>query len=726
MSRKRWQPIFSILLLAGMILTLITPVAAQTGAPSRAITSSSTALQVGATAATTPIIGQDYNHDISAALREIPPASPQKAPTQRPQPLPLLQLPNQINNQGSHQDTAVQDTLATPNMPAPNLNFDGIPFPGVNCNCAPPDTNGEVGLTQYMQIVNEGIQVFDKSTGTSVFGPVGISTLWTGFGGVCETSGFGDPVVLFDQLANRWVVTQFAGTSIPTDECIAVSTSSDATGSYARYGFHLGSDFFDYPKLGVWPDAYYMGMNVFNSSGTAFLGPEPFAFDRNAMLAGNPATFITFRDPSWFNSNSDQFMPADLDGLTPPPAGAPNPFLSTGTNSTWPLYRFHIDFANPANASFTLASTLTPSPFTVLTQDVPQLGTTSRLDNLADRGMFRSAYRNFGNHEALVGNMTVSSNGVAGIRWFEVNNVTSGTPSFVQQSTYQPDTTWRWMGSVAMDGNGDLALGFSASDATINPQIRYAGRLATDPLNTLAQGETHLFDGTGSQTDTVSRWGDYSDMTVDPVDDCTFWYTQEYYQVTSSFNWRTRIGSFKFPSCGGTTTTGTLQGTVTDASNGNPISGAMVDAGAGGSATTDSNGFYQIDNIPAGTYDVTASANGYNSSTATGVVITAGSTTTQDFALTPSTGCTSNCLRSNNIQLRAVSAGVGGKVLEPPWIRPPRPLPMAWLPSKYEAEQGPTPSRSPTPRWQVTASIRPTAAPSPRVLPSNTSNTCFR
>src|SRR6266487_2250928 len=190
--------------------------------------------------------------------------------------------------------------------------------------------------------------------------------------------------------------------------------------------------------------------------------------------------------------------------------------------------------------------------------------------------MFRNAYRNFGNgHEALVGNMSVSSNGVAGVRWFELNHVTSGTPSFVQQSTYQPDSTWRWMGSVAMDGSGDLSLGFSASDATIHPQIRYAGRLVNDPPGMLGQGEAHLFDGTGSQTDTVSRWGDYSDMTVDPVDDCTFWYTQEYYEVTSSFNWRTRIGNFKFPSCT-SAPSGTLQGTVTDSSTGLPIAGADI------------------------------------------------------------------------------------------------------------------------------------------------------
>jgi hypothetical protein len=163
--------------------------------------------------------------------------------------------------------------------------------------------------------------------------------------------------------------------------------------------------------------------------------------------------------------------------------------------------------------------------------------------------MFRLAYRKFADHESVVGNYTVSSGGVAGVRWFELRNVTSGPVAVFQESTYQPDTTWRWMGSAAMDAQGNIAVGFSASSGTLNPQLRYAGRLATDALNTLAQGEAHLFDGTGSQVSTGNRWGDYSDLTVDPVDDCTFWYTSEYYSTTSQFNWRTRIGSFKFPGC---------------------------------------------------------------------------------------------------------------------------------------------------------------------------------
>jgi len=217
-----------------------------------------------------PASAADYKHDKSPRLRDIPPKPyvGKKEHEANPNPRAVSQHKNQP-------DTMVQGTLAPPAMPGTDLNFDGIGFPGVACNCAPPDTNGAVGKTQYTQIVNEGLQVFDKTTGASVMGPVNIETLWSGFGGVCQTYGDGDPVLLYDQLSDRWVISQFAGASVPTDECIAVSETSDATGAYYRYAFHLGSNFFDYPKLAVWPDAYYMSMNVFNSSGTAFLGPQP-------------------------------------------------------------------------------------------------------------------------------------------------------------------------------------------------------------------------------------------------------------------------------------------------------------------------------------------------------------------------------------------------------------------------------------------------------------------
>ncbi len=452
-------------------------------------------------------------------------------------------------------DPVIQHTkLATPLIPSPILNFNGIQFPGVDCSCAPPDTNGEVGETQYLQMVNEGFQVFDKATGNSVLGPQGISSVWAGFGGVCETAGHGDPVVLYDQIANRWLISQFAGSSIPTDECIAVSTTSDATGTWNRYAFHLGSSFFDYPHLGVWTDGYYMADNVFNSAGTARLGPQAFAFDRNAMLAGTPATFVTSNIVG--GAGEAYFLPADLEGQNLPPNGSPNPFVSFPSSGNYKTWQFHADFVTPANSTFTLTASPAAAGFTQLCPGnracVPQLGGTggNAIDGLGDRLMFRLTYRNFGDHESVVGNYSVKAGAVAGVRWFELRNVTSGTETVFQESTYSPDTDWRWLASAAMDSAGNIAVGFSASSSTISPQLRYAGRLSTDPLNQLAQGETHLFDGAGSQTGTSNRWGDYSSLTVDPVDDCTFWYTNEYYANTSQFNWRTRIGNFKFAECG--------------------------------------------------------------------------------------------------------------------------------------------------------------------------------
>src|SRR5437667_699801 len=231
--------------------------------------------------------------DLSRPLREQPLVWP---PTETEHEANLNpQIPHQHQDGADPviQNTFWQRMINTPAIPSPVLTWNGILYPGVGCNCAPPDTDGEVGATQYVQMVNEGFQVFNKSTGASVFGPAGITTVWSGFGGACESAGDGDPVVLYDQLANRWLISQFAGSSVPTDECIAISTTSDATGSWFRYAFHLGSNFFDYPHLGVWPDGYYMSDNVFNSSGTIFLEPQPFAFDRAKMLVGQPATFIS-------------------------------------------------------------------------------------------------------------------------------------------------------------------------------------------------------------------------------------------------------------------------------------------------------------------------------------------------------------------------------------------------------------------------------------------------
>lgn len=504
--------------------------------------------------------GFSYKSDISPRLRDM-----KQLPIVPKVEHEAADNPKIVRNRIDKPDPVVQSFLAPDVMPATILNFDGIVFPGVACNCAPPDTDGEVGQTQYVQMVNEGYQVFNKATGASVLGPSGITTIWTGFGGNCQNQGDGDPVVLYDQFANRWVISQFAGAGVPTDECIAVSTSSDATGSYARYAFNLGTNFFDYPHLGVWPstnnNGYYMSDNVFNSAGTAFLGVQAFAFDRAAMIAGNAtAAFVTSGLIGSPANNGDPLLPADVDGSTPPPANTPCPFVefpdTTGNNAgTYRTWLFHPDFVTPANSTFVQRTSPAAAGFTFACTGgracVPQPAGTA-LDGIADRLMFRLPYRIVGGVERVVGNYTVASGGVTGVRWFELRNVTSGVEAVFQEGTYQPDTTWRWMGSVAQDQGGNMAMGFSASSATVFPSIRYAGRLVGDPAGTLGQGEATMFAGLGSQTGTGSRWGDYSDLTIDPVDDCTFWYTQEYYPAgTTSFNWRTRIGNFKFPTCNG-------------------------------------------------------------------------------------------------------------------------------------------------------------------------------
>jgi len=567
-----------LLCLLGLFLALL--------AISGPLGTKSLAQGAGNTSGSSVWVGASYHNDVSPPLREMPAWS--EYDSRRGGEREANENPKVPYRHIDSFDPVVQNWDASvfagkgPYIPVPIRTFDGIPFPGVGCNCAPPDPNGAVGLTQYVQIVNEGYQVFDKATGNSVLSPRSISSIWSGFGGVCETGGSGDPVVLYDHLANRWLISQFAGASTITDECVAISTTSDATGSYYRYGFHLGSNFFDYPHLGVWPDAYYMSMNVFNSSGTTYLGPQPFAFDRTKMLAGQAATFVSPVGPR--GGSVDPFLPADLDGSRLPPAGAPNTFVGfpgQATNPNYTTYHFHVDFVTPANSTFTTFANPPAAGFTALCPTsracVPQNGVTSSnyLDSIGDRLMFRLAYRNFGDHESVVGNFTVSSGGVAGIRWFELRNVTSGPVTVYQQSTYQPDTTWRWMGSAAMDGQGNLAIGFSASSSSIHPQLRYAGRLATDPINTLAQGEAHLYDGAGSQTGSGNRWGDYSSLTIDPVDDATFWYTNEYYSSNTSYNWRTRIGSFKLAT-GTATPTPTPTATATATATATPTATATA------------------------------------------------------------------------------------------------------------------------------------------------------
>jgi hypothetical protein len=328
--------------------------------------------------------------------------------------------------------------------------------------------------------------------------------------------------------------------------CMAVSTSSDATQSYYRYEFSFGSNTPDYPKLAVWPDAYYWTANTF-SSASAFLGANPCAFDRATMLSGGPANAICMQQ----NPSVDSLLPADLDGTTPPPTGEPNFYLQMAAPSSLNLFKFHVDFTTPSNSTFTGPTAIPAAPFSEACGGgtcIPQPGTTQQLDSLGDRLMFRLAYRNYGDHESMVVNHSVMAGSSVGVRWYEIRSP-NVTPTVFQQGTFSPDSQYRWMGSIAMDHSGDIAVGYSASSSSNFPAVRYTGRVPSDPAGTM-ESENSIIEGTGSQTNGSSRWGDYSGMSVDPADDCTFWYTNEYLTTNGSFNWKTRIGSFKFASCG--------------------------------------------------------------------------------------------------------------------------------------------------------------------------------
>ncbi len=431
-----------------------------------------------------------------------------------------------------------------------NRNLFGFAF-------VPPDTNGAVGATQFVQMVNVTIAVYDKSSGTLQFGPAAIHSLWAGFGGLCEFGGGtptfadgGDPIVLYDHLAGRWLVTQlqYDTTFTHTAQCLAVSTSSDATGSYNRYEFDFGSNFPDYPKFGIWPDAYYNSINVFPPPHFSFAGAEACAFDRNAMLAGAPASAQCFQQPPTVSS----LLPADLDGSTLPPAGAPNYYVGLADSTHLNFFRFHVDFTNPAKSSFSGPTLVSVAPYSeicareITRSCIPQPPPGEKVDGLADRVMFRLAYRNFGDHESLVVNHTVKGGPLAGVRWYEIRNPSA--PFVFQQSTIIDPNVNYWLGSIAMDKTGNIALGFSVSSHSVFPSVYVAGRAPTDPAGAMF-GPLVLVNGSGVQFSSFKRWGDYSSMSVDPTDDCTLWYTQEYYATTGRFNWATRIGSFKFNNC---------------------------------------------------------------------------------------------------------------------------------------------------------------------------------
>ncbi len=455
------------------------------------------------------------------------------------------------------------------------VNFEalGLGTPGFGISGAPPDTTLAVSPTQIVQWVNSQFAVYNKAGVAQLAAPgfLNGNAIWAALpaSSLCRTTNRGDPIVQYDRINQRWILTQFAFNAAfsANSQCIAVSQTSNALGAYYLYEYSFGNVLPDYAKLGVWTDAYYITYNMF-TNGNSFAGGRACAYDKVAMLAGTAAVSICFNSTTRFS-----FLPADLDGTTLPPAGAPNPHISwdwafsvgpPGVAYKMQLTKFAPNFVTPASSTFndgfggaTFSAVEFPMDLGTIAACgdngnacVPQLGTTQLLDTLGSRQMYRLVYRNFGTHDALLITQAVDPAGstVAGMRWWEIRSPNANPPVVYQNSTFAPGTDNRWMSSAAFDKRGNIGVGYSVSSATMNPAIKVTGRLRNDPKN-LLRTEVLVQAGGGSQTTTLSRWGDYSTMQIDPADDCTFWYTTQYIGSNGTFNWRTRIASFKFPNC---------------------------------------------------------------------------------------------------------------------------------------------------------------------------------
>jgi len=489
-------------------------------------------------------------------------------------------------------DTVVQNAIpSVAAIAGPMANFEGLSnqdnFNVFGFRVNPPDTIGDVGPNHYVEMINLVFAVYDKS-GNLLLGPVDTGTLWDGFVVPDCTDPSGDPVVLYDQFADRWLLSQFT-TRFDTGvfyNCVAISQTPDPTGAYYRYAFITqpdpewpgGTYFPDYPKYGVWKDSYIMTTRDFGAF-TGY-GISVYALEKNKMVNGQAKAravqFFLDYNVVPLELIGDGLLPPDVDGKTKPKNDAPAPIVGTqddgagygATSDALNIWELQVKWNSKATASLEFADQLPVAPFDSVfpcaptSRDcLPQPGITNPaqyidVQSYRQRPIWRLAYRNFGTYESYVTNQSVeAAPGVAGVRWYEIRRDANGNYSVYQQGTFAPgDGVHRWMGSAAMDWQGNMALGYSVVNGVdVYPGIRYTGRLADDPLGQMTLGEGTIIDGTGVQLTTNSRWGDYSSLNVDPVDDCTFWYVNEYYtaagQASSAAGWQTRIASFKLPGC---------------------------------------------------------------------------------------------------------------------------------------------------------------------------------
>ncbi|MCI0612277.1 hypothetical protein L0244_04735 [bacterium] len=526
--------------------------------------------------------------DVSPTLRDIAAAAVTKVvPTVkdeireiRPERGPVV-VDKGYSGDGVLQTTIGRSAAKGPLIPAPLANFEGLSnqdnFDVFGFRVNPPDPNGEVGPNHYVEMINLVFGVYDKN-GNLLLGPIDIGQLWAGFPVTDCTDPSGDPIVLYDQFVDRWLLTQFTTAGPEYFNCVAISQTGDPTGAYFRYAFSTGLNFPDYPKYGVWRDTYVITTREFGP--TVEYGIGVYGLEKNKMVDGNPnarvvSFFLDGNDPDILPLVGDGLLPADIDGKQKPKNDAKIPIVGTqddgaaygATFDAINIFDLDVKWRSTPIASLVLAAQLPVASFDSIfpcaptSRDcLPQPGIVNPaqyLDILSyrQRPTWRLAYRNFKDYEAMVTNQSVEAlPGVAGVRWYEIRR-TKGSYSIYQQGTYAPgDGVHRWMGSIAQDKNGNTAVGYSVVNGVdVFPGIRYTGRLAGDPLGQMTLGEGTIINGSGVQLTTNSRWGDYTAMTVDPSDDCTFWYVNEYYtpegQASSLAGWQTRIGSVKLENC---------------------------------------------------------------------------------------------------------------------------------------------------------------------------------
>jgi len=455
-------------------------------------------------------------------------------------------------------------------MPTPSISFNGMNFTS-NGAGHPPDTVGDVGPSHYVQAVNTSIGIYNKTTGAAI-STFTFNTLWAGAGTgtPCDTANMGDPTVIYSRQNDRFIVADFAWSDIvngPYYECIAVSkTANPVTGGWWLFAYRADDAAHpwlpDYPKMGIWPDGLYMSANMFDCltagcGSASYMEARVYGLNIIDLVNGAPLRSIVIDTNS---TSRFTLLPSNYRGAAPP-VGTPNFVVGeSATLFAWEVFKFHVDYVTPANSTFTGPTNVTQASYATAASTVPEPAPGNASDTLAERMMMQNQYRNIGGVESLWVNHTTgtpSASTPTGIQWGQIN-VTGATINTtpVQQQIYNngADGINRFMGALAVDHDGNMALGYTASSSTVAPDIRYVGRLSTDPLNTLPQTEITMLPGvtrsvqTGTCGVTCTRWGDYSAMSVDPVDECTFWYTNMYFPVQGT-NWVTRVGSFKFPSC---------------------------------------------------------------------------------------------------------------------------------------------------------------------------------